>query len=80
MQHEYQGDSYEGISIVGFGVSLKVADGYATVEYNDLTGDFYEVLKSGQLSSRTQSTRLDAEQLAWLENSKAWVKCRLEDQ
>lgn len=80
MQHVYQGDNFAGATIVGFGVSLNVADGKVTVEYNDLTGDFYEVLKSGQLSSRTQSIQLDAEQLAWLESSKIWAKRQLEDQ
>jgi hypothetical protein len=76
--HEYRGGEFEGVTIVGYGLALNVTDGKATVEYNDLTGDFYEVLQDGKLSGRTQSIQLDAEQRTWLEDNKTWVKHQVE--
>jgi hypothetical protein len=76
--HIYQGNGYEGSTIVNYGVSLTVADGKVTVEYNGAMASFEEVLRDGKLTSRDESIQLDAAQLAWLEDSKTWVKHQLE--
>jgi hypothetical protein len=75
----YQGKGYEGVSIVNYGLMINVTNGKAIVEYNDLKADFYETLKSGQLSGIVSDYALDDDQIAWLDDSKTWVKTQLGD-
>jgi hypothetical protein len=74
----YQGQGYEGVSIVNYGLTINVTNGKAIVDYDGVTADFYETLKSGTLSGRIDGLNLHSEQLAWLENSKAWVKNQID--
>jgi hypothetical protein len=76
----YQGKGYEGVSIVNYGLTLNVTDGKARIEYDGLVGDYVDSVKSGKLSNGIRSIQLDNEQLAWLEDSKTWVKKQIEDQ
>jgi hypothetical protein len=75
----YQGNGFEGSTIVNYGVSLNVTNGQATVEYNGAVGKFEEVLKNGELAGREGTVKLDRKQLAWLEDSKTWVKNKVEE-
>jgi hypothetical protein len=74
----YQGQGYEGVSIVNYGLTINVTDGTAIVDYDGVTADYYETLKSGTLSGRVDGVNLQSEQLAWLENSKSWVKNQID--
>lgn len=75
----YQGVGYDGVSIVDHGLTINVKDGKANVEYNGHHADFYESLKTGKLSGIVNEITLNREQLAWLEDSKIWVKNQLAD-
>jgi hypothetical protein len=76
--HIYQGNGH-GSTIVNYGLSLHVANGKVMVEYNGSTAGFADVLRDGTLASREELIQLDPEQLAWLEDSKTWVKHQMED-
>jgi hypothetical protein len=75
----YKGNGAEGVTIVNFGLSLNVTDGVATVEYNDHTSNFDDVLRDGKITGRGEVIQLDQDQLNWLKESKAWVKRQIED-
>jgi hypothetical protein len=75
----YRGNGFEGSTIVNFGVSLTVTNGQATVEYNGAVGRFEDVLMGGKLAGREGTVKLDKNQLAWLEESKTWVKYKIEE-
>jgi hypothetical protein len=75
----YQGNGFGGSTIVNFGVSLNVSNGQATVEYNGAVGRFEDVLTNGNLTGRDGAIKLDTHQLAWLEESKTWVKYKIEE-
>ena len=75
----YKGNGYEGVTIVNFGLALNVTDGKATVEYNGLVADFYDVFSDGKLVGRDGFFQLTTDQLAWLEDSRTWVKHQIED-
>ena len=77
--HIYQGNGFEGSTIVNYGVSLNVTNDKVTVEYNGATASFEDVLRDGKLAGREGLIQLDKDQLAWLEGSKTWVKHQLED-
>ena len=77
--HIYQGGGLEGSTIVGFGLVLNVTDDNVTVEYNGHSADYHEVLRDGRIPSLRGDIELDAEQLAWLEDSKTWVKHQIKD-
>ncbi len=74
----YKGDGHEGTTIVNYGVSLNVTNDKVTVEYNGFEEDFDSVLRNGKLENRDGTIQLDRDQLAWLEDSKTWVKHQLE--
>jgi hypothetical protein len=74
----YQGQGYEGVSIVNYGLTINVTDGTAIVDYDGVIADYYETLKSGTLSTRIDEINLHSEQLAWLEDSKIWVKNQID--
>jgi hypothetical protein len=74
----YQGQGYEGVSIVNYGLTINVTDGTAIVDYDGVTADYYETLKSGTLLGRIDGVNLQSEQLAWLKESKAWVKNQID--
>jgi hypothetical protein len=75
----YRGNGFDGSTIVNFGVSLNVTNGQATVEYNGAVGRFEDVLTNGNLAGRDGAVKLDKHQLAWLEESKTWVKYKIEE-
>lgn len=77
--HVYKGNGFEGVTIVNYGLALNVTDDKATVEYNGLVADFYDVLSDGKLAGRDAFIQLSTEQLAWLEDSRTWVKHQLEE-
>jgi hypothetical protein len=75
----YKGNGTEGVTIVNFGLSLNVTDGKATVEYNDHTSNFDDVLREGKITGRDENVALDHDQLNWLKERKTWVKRQIED-
>jgi hypothetical protein len=74
----YQGQGCEGVSIVNYGLTINVTDGTASVDYDGVTANYYETLKSGTLSGRIDGINLHSKQLAWLEDSKTWVKNQID--
>jgi hypothetical protein len=75
----YQGNGFDGPTIVNYGVSLSVAKGKAIVEYDGAAASFEDVLRDGKLTGRDGFFQLDEAQRAWLEDSKTWVKHQIED-
>jgi hypothetical protein len=76
----YKSSDTKGVSIVGFGLTLNVWEGQVTVAYDGATATLDDALRNGRLSDDSHGVPLTPEQLAWLELSKSWVRCQIEDE
>jgi hypothetical protein len=74
---EYRGGELEGVTIVGYGLSLKVFKGKAEVEYDGIVGDYFEVLDNGKIVGGTHGVALTADQMSWLKDNRNWVKAEI---
>jgi hypothetical protein len=75
--YHYEGSEFEGVTIVGHGLSLKVFNSKSTVEYDGTIADYFEVLESGRIIDGTMCVTLNEDQLSWLKCNRDWVNAKM---